>query len=608
MNRCSIFGIILGSILSAGSPVLSQDVSFTASAPRVVRVGEQFRLNFVVNASPGAFNAPEITDFYVVSGPNQSTSQSFQIINGRRSSSVTITYTYYLQATGEGKYTIDPARVVVDGKEYQSNPVDIEVLSVQGGTGQAPPGGQQPSAPATDIDVSDELFVRLHTDRKSLYLGEHIIVTIKLYTRLQISGFGESEMPGFDGFWTQEIEAPTQLNLVRENINGRIYNTAMIRKVILFPQKTGEIEISPFGLETYIRQMVERPRSVFDDFFGSSYSNVLKLLKSQPVTISVKPLPAGAPADFSGSIGNIAVKAEIDKPELKTNDALTYRITISGSGNIQLSDAPRVNFPPDFESYDPKVETSVRNTDSGQTGSKTFEYLLIPRHAGNFRIPPVSMSFFEPRSGQYRSLYTEEFNLIVTKGEEEEAVSVVTGRTKEDLRIIGSDILFIKDHPFKLKKTGSGLFGSARFILLYGIPFILFISVLLVRRNRIKRLQNEELVKHQRASREARKRMKVASAAMKRGEEEAFYETVMKALEGYLADKLSISKSDLSKDAVREGLARYNVPDDLVEEYLELADRCEIAKYAPGTIMGGMEDIYKKTIWVIGTMDQNLRK
>ena len=207
MNRYSIFGIILGSLLSAGSPVLSQEVSFTANAPKVVRAGEQFRLNFVVNASPASFNAPEITDFYVLSGPNQSTSQSFQIRNGRRSSSVTITYTYFLQATGEGKFTIDPARVEVDGKEYQSNPVDIEVIAGQGGAGQAPAGTGQPSTPSTDMDVSDDLFVRLHTDRNSLYLGEHIIVTIKLYTRLQISGFGESELPGFDGFWTQEIEA-----------------------------------------------------------------------------------------------------------------------------------------------------------------------------------------------------------------------------------------------------------------------------------------------------------------------------------------------------------------------------------------------------------------
>ena len=614
MRFCVIYGLILGNFLAAGSPVLAQEVTFTASAPEVVRVGEQFRLNYVVNASPSSFNAPEISDFYVLSGPNQSTSSSFQIINGRRSSSVTITYTYYLQATGEGEFTLAPAKVTVKGKEYQSNPVKINVIAAEtsGQSGQASiPGAkpaEQPAEQTMDIDVFDDLFVRLHTDRSSIYLGEHVIVTIKLYTRLQIAQFGQTEMPDFDGFWTQEIEAPTQLNLVRENINGKIFNTGLIRKVIVFPQKTGEITISPFSLETYIRQQVRQPQSVFDDFFGSSYTTVLKLLKSDPVSIEVKPLPSGAPADFRGTVGNIGMKAEIDKLELQTNDALTYRITISGDGNIQLSDLPRLNFPPDFESYDPRIETNVKNSQTGQTGSKSFEYLLIPRHAGKYRIPPVSLSYFDPRTKQYKSLRTEEFNLMVTKAEEEETVEVIAGRTKEDLRIIGSDILYIKDHPFKLHRTEGGLFGSLLFYLLYLVSIVIFLGVLLIRRSRIKRLQNVELLKNQRASKEARKRLKEASMHLKKGEEEAFYEAVLKALEGYLADKLSIPWADLSKDSIRSGLNHYNVPVALVEEYMALADRCEIAKYAPGAEEGGMEDLYKGTLSAISKMEQNLRR
>lgn len=612
MYRNRTIGLILAALML---PVLNakaqEEVSITAGAPRVVRVGEQFRLNFTVNAEPQSFNAPGMEDFYVLSGPNQSTSHSFRIINGRRTSSTTITYTYYLQATGEGEYTIPPAMVTVDGREYRSNPVSIEVIAGDREAAQPAESGQGSEEQSTDIDVGEELFVRLHTDRSSIYQGEHIIVTIKLYTRLQITRFGESDMPDFDGFWTQEIQAPTQLTLIREDVNGRIFNTGMIRKVILFPQKTGQITISPFSLETYIRQQVRRPQSpqsLFDDFFGSTYTEVQKLLMSEPVTIEVKPLPAGAPADFSGTVGKVGLQAEVDRRELETNDALTYRIIISGTGNIQLAEAPDVNFPPDFESYDPKVQTNVDNTDGGQSGRKTFEYLLIPRHAGNYRIPPVSLSYFDPASKQYKTLSTSEFNLVVSKGEESETVSVITGRTKEDLRIIGSDILFIKDDAFRLRKIGGGLFGSLLFFLLYGVSLFLFLTVLLIRRNRIRKLRNVELMRNQRASKEARKRLRAAAGHMRHGLEEDFYEAVLKALEGYMSDKLSIPLSQLGKERVRTELAGYGMDEALVEEYLDLEDSCEIAKYAPGSVQGGMEDLYKRTIGVISRMDQNLRK
>jgi hypothetical protein len=595
---------IIGFMMPVAVGLSAQDVKITASAPNVVRVGEQFRLNYMINANPSSFRAPEITDFYVLSGPNQSTSHSIQIINGRRTSSVTITYSYYLQATGEGKFTIPAATAVVDNETYTSNTVGIEVIA---GEKPAAPPATSPSQQPQDVDVSDELFVRILTDRKSIYHGEYIIATIKLYTRLSITGFGESEMPDFQGFWTQDIASPTQLNLVRENVNGRIFNTAVIKKVILFPQKTGEITIEPFKLETYIRQQTSRPRSPFDEFFGSSYSNVMKPLVSNPVKIRVRELPAGAPEGFSGAVGNLSVKAEIDKQEAITNDALTYKITISGNGNVQLIEAPRINFPPDFETYDPKVQTNVTNDDNGQSGRKTFEYLLIPRHVGNYRIPQVTLSYFEPKSGSYRKSTTTEFNIAVSKGKEEETVAVMAGRTKEDLKIIGSDILFIKDHPFKLFKIGKGFFASPLFYGLYAGLLILFFGVLLIRRKRIQRQQNIELLKNQRASREARRRLKEAARHMKKNEKEAFYEAVLKALTGYLVDKLNISMADLSKDSARKGMQSYHVKPEVAEEYLELADVCEMARYSPTGTEGGMEGIYSRSIRIISQLEQNLR-
>jgi len=605
MNSLLKYGILL-LFLITGSDLWAQNVSITATAPNVVKVGEQFRLNYVVNAKPSSFGAPEISNFYVLSGPNQSTSQSIQIINGRRTSSVTITYSYYLQATGEGDFTIPAATAVVENKNYTSNTVKIEVI-----TGENPAGATQPSTSQTqqpqDIDVSEDLFVRILSNRKNIYRGEYIIVTIKLYTRLSITGFGESEMPDFQGFWTQDIESPTQLNLVRENVNGKIFNTAVIKKVILFPQKTGEIIIDPFKLETYIRQQTNRPRSPFDDFFGNSYSNVVKPLVSNTAKIQVKDLPSGAPEGFAGAVGNLAIKAEIDKQEAVTNDALTFKVIVSGNGNVQLIDAPRINFPPDFETYDPKIQTNVTNSVNGQSGSKTFEYLLIPRHAGNFRIPQVTLNSFEPKSGQYRTFSTTEFNISISKGDEEEAVSVIAGRSKEDLKIIGSDILFIKDNQFKMFRIGQGFFGSSLLYLLYAGIFLLFLGVLLIRRKRVQRQQNVELVKNQRASREARRRLKEAATNIKKNELEAFYEAVLKALTGYLVDKLNIPMADLSKDSARKGLQKYDVKPEAIEEYLELADVCEMARYSPTAIEGGMEEVYSRSIKIISQLEQNLR-
>ncbi len=605
MNSLLKYGILL-LFLITGSDMWAQNVSITATAPNVVKVGEQFRLNYVINAKPSSFGAPEISNFYVLSGPNQSTSQSIQIINGRRTSSVTITYSYYLQATGEGDFTIPAATAVVENKNYTSNTVKIEVIK-----GENPAGTTQPSISQTqqpqDIDVSEDLFVRILSNRKNIYRGEYIIATIKLYTRLSITGFGESEMPDFQGFWTQDIESPTNLNMVRENVNGKIFNTAVIKKVILFPQKTGEIIIDPFKLETYIRQQTNRPRSPFDDFFGNSYSNVVKPLVSNTAKIQVKDLPPGAPEGYSGAVGNLAVKAEIDKQDAVTNDALTFKVIVSGNGNVQLIDAPRINFPPDFETYDPKIQTDVTNGVNGQSGSKTFEYLLIPRHAGNFRIPQVTLNSFEPKSGQYKTSSTTEFNISISKGNEEEAVSVIAGRSKEDLMIIGSDILFIKDNQFKMFRIGQGFFGSSLLYLLYAGIFLLFLGVLLIRRKRIQRQQNVELVKNQRASREARRRLKEAATNMKKNESEAFYEAVLKALTGYLVDKLNIPMADLSKDSARNGLQKYDVKPEAIEEYLELADVCEMARYSPTAIEGGMEEVYSRSIKIISQLEQNLR-
>ncbi len=584
----------------------AQDVQFTADAPRVVEMGEQFRLTYTLNARPSSFNPPDISDFYIISGPNQSTSTSFQIINGKSSQSITVTYTYYIQATTVGKFTIPPAIAVVDKKEYSSNPVSVEVVGEQ----KSAPSGQQDqetsSAQPRQLP-DDQLFVKVLVDKKTVYQGQHLIATIKIYTRLPITGFGSSEMPDFNGFWSQDIESPTQINLQRENVNGVIYNTGVIRKVLLFPQKNGEITIDPFKLETYVRQQIKTPRSIFDDFFGPSYTSVSKMLESEPVKIIVKSLPAGQPSTFTGAVGSMNINASIDKSNVKTNDAITLRFVVSGNGNLKLIEAPKIDFPPDFDTFDPKVTTNIKNTSSGQTGNKTFEYLLIPRHAGNYRIPPVTFSYFNPDKDDYYILQTSEFRIAVEKGEEEEPVNVISGLSKEDLKILGSDILFIKTYRFKLFPSGKTLFGSLSFYLLYIIPLLLFILIVLIRRVHIKKRQNIELLKNRKASKVARRKLRQALRYLEQERKEEFFASLLHAFWGYLSDKLSIPISELSRETAEKNLSTHLSDKELIDRFIKVIDDCEMARYSPQSGTEQMDTLYTEAMKLIIKMEQNLR-
>lgn len=583
----------------------AQDVQFTADAPRVVEIGEQLRLTFTLNARPSSFSPPDIVNFYVLSGPNQSTSTSFQIINGKSSQSITITYTYYLQSTTQGTFTIGPATAIVDRKEYVSNPITVEVVG-----GQKPASSQQnQAAPATQTQQlpDEELFVKVIADKKSVYQGEHIIVTLKIYTRLAITGFGSSEMPDFSGFWSQDIESPTQINLQRENVNNVIYNTGVIRKVLLFPQKSGEIMIEPFKLETFVRQQINTSRSIFDDFFGPSYTNVSKMLESDPVKITVKSLPAGQPAAFAGAVGTMDISASVDKSSVKTNDAITLKLIVKGNGNLKLVESPKIDFPPDFDIFDPKVSTNIKNTLSGQTGSKTFEYLLIPRHPGNYRIPPVLFSYFEPDKNQYQVLQTGEFRLTVEKSDEDETVNVVSGLSKEDLKILGSDILFIKAGHFKLFPAGKTLFGSLPFYFVYIISLLFFILIVLVRRAHIRKRQNVELLRNRKASKVARKKLRQASQYLRQDLKEEFFEALLKAFWGYLSDKLNISASELSRETAEKNLKAYISDEDLISRFIRVIDDCEMARYSPQSGTEQMDALYAEAMKVITKMEQSLR-
>lgn len=597
------FSILI--LLFLSMMVHAEDVRLTASAPKVVSMGEQFRLTFTLNKKADQFLQPDLADFSVLMGPSTSYSQSTSIINGKMTRSVSYTYTYILQPKKPGEFMISPATAKVGKKNYKSPPVKIEVVK---GAQKASTGKPQSSGgTATTGSGQPDLFVKVLVNKKSLYVGEHLTATIKIYSRLNLSGFDDVKFPTFDGFLKTDIKTPPLRSLERENINGKIYGTGVISRVVLFPQKSGTLVIDPVEIQCLVQQRSSRSsNSFFDDFFDS-YRTIKKRIKSPALKINVKPLPPGRPTGFSGAVGSFSFSGKVDKTEVKANEAVTLKLRISGNGNLKLIPPPNVDFPLDFETYDPKISSNLKTTLSGTSGSKTFEYLMIPRVKGEFRIPPVTFHYFDPSSGSYRTLQTSEYQINVLPGNEDESGTVITSTSKEGIKFIGKDIRFIKTSPVKLKRRGETIWGKPWFFGLYIFSTLVFIAVYILRKKKLKEESNIELLKNKKANKFAKKRLKLASAQLKAGDSNAFYQAVLKALWGYLSDKLGIPLSGLSRDNVAQNLRHKGMDEDIVNEMIRLIDNCEFAQYAPSGTAGNMEDIYKQAVKMITKMENKVK-
>jgi len=603
MNKVFI-GILL---LMNGMFLQAQEITIAASAPKVVAVGEQFRLSFTVNEKADDLVPPDMSDFYILMGPSTSYSQSTQIINRKMTRTVTYTYTYVLEGTKEGVFQIDPATVTVKNKTYTSNALEIEVVkgsaSPETGTGgeEAIPGVNVPAAGDND------LFLRIHVNKSAVYWGEHIIATVKIYSRVNLSGFENATFPSFNGFLREDIETPALRSLERESVNGVIYGSGVLQRFILFPQVTGDLVIDPMELECLVQKRVQQSNRGFFDNFFDSYQNVKQTIKSPPVRITVKELPDDAPDYFTGSVGQIAMNVTVDKNQLKENEAMNLQVRFSGNGNLRLIEAPNIDFPPDFDLYDPKISSNLNHSENGMSGSKTFEFLAIPRHAGNYRIPPVEFSYFDPVGKSYKSLRSNEFNILVTKDDESESGAVISGFSKEDLRFIGSDIRFIKNEKIKLQPRDRSFFGSLPFYLSYLIALLAFSLLVILRRNHIKRNADRNLVRNRKAKKVARKRLKRANSFLKEGSFNKFYEELLKALWGYLSDKLGIPVSDLSREKARSALEKNRINPEMIDEFFEIIDRCEFARFAPSEEISETEPVYEKASKVVSRFEQKLR-
>ena len=590
-------------------PILAQaqDVRVTVDCPRVVRVGEPFQMTVRVNANCNNPSMPEMSAFKIIRSLGRSQSSQISNINGKVTQSVEISFNYIVQANQEGTHEIAPVEVTADKKNYQSAPVTVQVVAGNASTQpQSSGGGAGTGAQPDNSQIQGdnrEVFVEVLTDRKQVYQGEYLSATIKLFSKLQVASINNDNFPSFDGFFKQEIETPPLRSLDQETINGVLHLTGVLRKYVLFPQKSGTLTINPCKLEVGINQRVQsRTRSLFDDFFGGGVQTIPREVSSRPVNITVLPLPEGKPASFTGGVGQMKFEATIDKTEVQANDPVTLKITVSGSGNMRFIDAPRINFPPDFEVYDPKISTSLNA--STTAGSKTFEYLIIPRHGGTYKIPSVEFSYFDPQAKQYKTLQSDEYTLTVERGEEQPGATVVSGVTREDVKYLGKDIRYLKTGKTKLRPEGENFFGSWKFWLWYLIPLTAFVIIVYLRRNYIRKYANAAMRKNRKASRYAAKRLKQARTFMDKGQKEQFYEELSRALWGYLSDKLTIPVAELSKDNVRMAMEQHHVEAELTDEFTGVIDDCEFARYAPPAAGLDMNTLYSRAVEVINKMQK----
>lgn len=587
-------------------------VTFTASAPDAVAVGDQFRLSYTITTQDVKdFRVPSIKDFDVLMGPNRSVQTSVQMVNGNTVSNRSVTFTYILMAKQEGEYTLPGASITADGNQMVSNSVTIRVLPADntqaGGQQNNTQGGRSKSSAATAIS-NDDLFIAATINKSSVYEQEALLLTYKIYTAIDLRGFDNIKLPDFKGFHSQEIELPTNRKWSLEHYKGRNYQTTIYRQFVLFPQQTGKLTIDAARFDASIAKMIQVD-DPFEAFFngGNNYVELKKSLFTPKLTIDVKPLPDGKPEGFSGGVGEFNISSSISSTDVKTNDAVTVKIVISGTGNQKLITTPEVKFPEDFEVYDPKVDNQSRLTSSGLSGNQVIEYLAIPRNAGTYKIPPVRFSYFDIRSKSYKTLTTEAYELQVEKGAGNASQTIASFTAKEDLRVLNEDIRYIKQNDVTLKPKGAFFFGSVAYWLWYAVPALLFIVLFAGYRKQIAANANVAQVRIKKANKVAVKRMKLAGKLLAESKKEEFYDEVLKALWGYISDKLNIPVSRLSKDNIEEELQKYGVDAALISEFIAALNDCEFARFAPGDASQAMDKVYTDVLALISKMENSIK-
>ena len=619
MNMKRLFSIA-AFLLIAIFQMSAQNV-IRVEAPDVVAVNEQFNVTFIIEGekSPSDFHWSEGDDFQLVWGPQKGSSSSIQIINGKRSSSHQTTFTYILIPKSTGTFQLPVATAMLSGDKIASSSVSIQVVSDgasasqssgQGGNGAKSSGGGQTSSTG-DISSGD-LFLRLSLSRSEVVIGEPITATLKIYQRVNVVGFENAKLPTFNGFWSQETFAPTNIEFKRESLDDKIYNTALLRTYVLIPQQSGTITIEPAELVCLVnvRAAQSASSSLFDRFFQDEYQTIRKRVTTPAVKVKVNPLPAGQPASFGGGVGNFGISARLTTDNLKTHDAASLIITVSGRGNVALLEEPKVNFPPDFEVYDTKTTENTDKSNGGTSGSKSFEYPFIPRSHGDFTIDPVEYSYYDVNSGKYVTLKTEPLHIKVAKGKGGDSAPVTTvnsGVERKDVKSLADDIRFIFTGKPNLSGSGSFFVGSVFFWVLLALMIVGAAVVYLTFRKVAAMRADVAGTKNRRATKMAQKRLKLAGEYLDKSLYTAFYEELHKALIGFVSDKLNMDMSEISKDNIVSALTEGGVSEEQTKAFTDLLDACEFARYSPDGGNEAMRSHYDAALKVISSIDSGLK-
>ena len=588
----------------------SQKLSAQVSKNKVY-TGEVFQVSFSANGGISDFRPPALKNFDVYSGPNQST--SVQIVNGNMSQ--TISYSYMIAAKKEGKYTIGPATASVNGTKVESNPITIEVIK-----GTPPQQNQQHNDPFADFFGNDpyaqqqqqqqqqqeakqgidegDLFVRTYVNKKQTYLGEQIVVTHKVYSRLNLRNIQNLKMPGYDGFWSKD-EQKSQYTSEVENMDGVNYVVVELAKSYLFPQRTGKLSIDPIELECIVRKQVKKNPSIFDQFFGGAYQDMAVKVKSKPVTIEVRQLPEkGRPAGFTGAVGRFNFSAQLNRDRVKANEALNLKVTISGSGNISLAEGPKITFPDGLETYEPKLSENISTT-GGVSGSKTYDYLVVARSEGEYVLKDIEFSYFDLDKKQYVTIPSPELRITVEKGDPGSSTGASVYAPKNEVATQENDIRYIKTGDLQLEEGGTEFFGSGKHYFLMVLPMLLFFIFLFSRSIYLKSQSDVVAVKERKAARLARKQMNHAGKLMKQGKRDEFYAEVFTALNKYASYKMNIPVADLSKDNIYNHLVEKEVKPETIQQFMNALNECEYARYAPAAAEQDLNLVYNNTVELI---------
>ncbi|MDD3034148.1 MAG: BatD family protein [Bacteroidales bacterium] len=584
---------------------ISAQASFTVDVPRVVGLDENFRLVFTAGGEPSSFNPPQLKDFDVLAGPSTSTMTSTQIINGKRTDSYQVSYTYILQAKSVGTFSIPAASAVIGGKTYHSNPVSVEV--VKGDSHNSGNTSGSSSNKGAGTISSDDIFMKMSVSKGKVVKGEGLMATLKLYTKVPIGGFENVKFPTFNGFWSQEVDTPSNIEFTRETVNGKIYNAAVLRRYMLIPQQTGTLVIDPSEMTclVQVRASSGGSRSMFDDFFDS-YQTIKRKITAPSIHVSVSPLPSGAPASFAGGVGEFRLSAKLTKDTINANEAVSLEVSISGSGNLNLVEAPKITFPADFEVYDTKISDNTSKSGRGTSGTKVFEYPLIPRGAGVFELGPVVFSYYDIGAKKYKTLTSEKLTLRVgqaVEGSENSSASLPMGVNKQSVKSIGNDVRYIRSGLSGLVRGNSFFFGSVTFFALIVLIIASYFLIDKFLSKRIERNRDIAGVKNRRANKVARARLKNAESLMKQNLYSAFFEELHRAILGYCSDKLNLSLADLSREKIASSLEEKSVSKEHSEELLALIEVCEYARYAPDQDKPEMGENYQRAIKLISDLE-----